>query len=203
MKSTPQRAIAALLAASAVLPFSAFSNSTETLFPIFKPSGWQHKAIVASEAFLGLDKAPFPVIAYAYDKPDNYEFVIREVLSQPFEEMAAEAKRNLCSQPFELSAFSDYGLTASGAPYSSELVLCEGFLTEAQKQLGTDKISVSFPRRSVIYIAKTELTQAQALEFHYLVAATYIDDSFGNAPISDVIVDYEGLQPVAVSQPQF
>lgn len=167
------------------------TREEEKIYPLFKPNDWLYKDGAVYSHFLGVNDEKIPLIAYVYDRGDNYQFLLKSDTKANIDKIHGEALTNLCEKNIESVNFNPYVLTASGADFSSEMLLCTEFLQEAQRKLDTDQIWVFSPRRTVIYIAAADMPVQERNDFFYLSLYTYKDDSFGNAPISDTFFKFE------------
>ena len=186
-----------LLIISSLFSFSALSQADDldNIYPILQDHEWIAKQQAVNQAFLGIEQKPMPLIAYGFETDKNYQFLGKQILADTkLSELHSNALTNLCNKEFEFETLFDLGLTASGQSFSAEMILCDEFLLAAQKQLGTDEIFVSVPRRSVIYVAKKAMTESQSTKFFYLVSYTYQDDSLANASITNLIFAYKGTK---------
>ncbi|MFT5713191.1 MAG: hypothetical protein ACI9DQ_001603, partial [Glaciecola sp.] len=170
-----------------------------TLYPILKQYNWNAKGHVIYQNYLGIDENPVPLIAYGYDTPENYVFLTKEesvtkkvkTTVVGISALNDRALVNLCARDVSFQNIGPHALTASGDRYSAEMILCDNFLAKAQVLLGTDNILVAIPRRTVIYIAKKEMTEKEKKQFYMLVSYTYQDDSFNYAQITDLIFEFK------------
>jgi hypothetical protein len=176
---------------------SELADGKHLVYPILKAADWPAKELSAFTFFLGRDKPPIPLIAYGYSTADNYVFVTKQELgARPIDELHKEALKNLCAVDIKWEKFDDHTLTASGHDFSAEKILCDDFLLEAEKTLKTKEILVAVPRRRVIYALDASAPDQVKKTFHYLVAHTLKDDSFGNALITNLMFQYQGKQVV-------
>jgi hypothetical protein len=181
----------------------ALDLNEKTLYPILKQYNWNAKGHVIYQNYLGIDETPVPLIAYGYDTPGNYVFLTKKESVTITEStnnkvnvvgitaLNDSALANLCARDVSFQNIGPHALTASGDSYSAEMILCDNFLAKAQALLGTDNILVAIPRRTVIYIAKKEMTEKEKKRFYRLVSYTYQDESFNYAQITDLIFEFK------------
>ena len=174
--------------------------STELeLYPVLKEYDWRAKNYVVYKNFRGIDQAPFPIVTYGYDEQDMHRFLTKQEATKTPEAIDEIAMGNLCKREVKIETVFDHLLTASGDGYSSEMMLCDGFIKKVQEKLETDNILIAVPRRTTIYIAKKDMSETDSLFFYFLIKETYADDSYGNAPISNAIFEFKDGEVVAVS----
>ncbi len=155
------------------------------IMPILKPDDWRAREFVACESFSGIEEPAIPVVAYCHDTSENFVFLtISDLKTQSLDDMREEAMVNIQSVDVQWTSISEHMLTGSGHDFSAEKILCREFLRQAQDILKADKIIVAVPRRTVIYAVNANAPQEQIERFRYLCHHTYLDDSFGNAPIT-------------------
>jgi len=161
------------------------------IYPILKASDWPAKDLSAYEPFAGNDKPPMPLIAYGYESDAHYIFVGKaDLTKRPLADIKQEALANIEKYPADWQTINAHVITASGKDFSAEKILSKAFLIEAQRRLNAKKILVGVPRRTVIYAAD-EGAPKDALEMFYRVFRhTFEDDSYGNAPITNLLFEY-------------
>lgn len=194
-----------LLVSAAVLTLSSFSQAKDMahIYPILKDFDWEAKQQAVNQSFLGINQAPVPVIAYGFETDKNYQFLSNKALAESkLDELHSNAVSNLCSKEFKFEELFEFGLTASGDSFSAEMILCKNFLLAAEERLGTKEILVAVPRRSVIYVAKKAMTEAESNKFFYLVSYTYQDDSLVNASITNLVFGYKGIENTSIFKVQ-
>jgi uncharacterized protein YtpQ (UPF0354 family) len=163
-------------------------GSEHALYPILKAYDWPAKELSAFEPFAGSDKPPVPLVAYGYDTGDHYVFVTKaDLAKRPLADIKREAFANLEKLPAEWEAINEHVLTASGKDFSAEMILSKKFLLAAQKKLGAKQILVGVPRRRVIYAADEGAPKSAMEQFYLVFRKTYEDDSYGNAPITNLL----------------
>ena len=194
-----------LLISAAALTLSSFGQAKDmgSIYPILKDFDWVAKQQAVNQAFLGINQAPVPLIAYGFETDKNYQFLSNKALAESkLAELHGNALANLCNQEFVFEELFEFGLTASGKSFSAEMILCENFLLAAEKRLGTKEILVAVPRRSVIYVAKKAMTTSQSNKFYYLVSYTFQDDSLANASITNLVFGYKGSENTSIYKVQ-
>ncbi|GED96609.1 hypothetical protein [Gordonia crocea] len=65
--------------------------------------------------------------------------------------------------------------------------------------LGSSAITVSVPRRTVIYATSAPAGTPEFEQFSAVTWATWLDDSHGNAPITTMLFRFEGADIVGAS----
>ena len=129
------------------------------------------------------------VIAYARDAGDRYEFLTAADLEQKdLNAWHTAAIQNLATleRSFEISEEEDM-LFCSGSEFCSEKILDETFMQTAGELLNSKTIFVSIPRRSCMYVIGDKASDETIRKFVFIHGHTREDDSFGNAPVSDLI----------------
>lgn len=167
-------------------------GAKHAFYPILKAYDWPAKDLSAFEPFAGSDKPPVPLVAYGYDTGDHYVFVTKADLEKrPLADIKREAFENLEKLPAEWEAINEDVLTASGKDFSAEMILSKKFLIAAQKKLGAKQILVGVPRRRVIYAADDGAPKPALDQFYLVFRKTYDDDSYGNAPITNLLFRFK------------
>lgn len=163
------------------------------VYPLLKPADWEHRALVAHDRFGFGDDAL--VVAYARDTENNYEIITTGTPeAADLDALRAVAVANLAREhcPWELSDAGGVPLaTASGYDFAAEKLLDRNAILEAHRVLGADVIQVSVPRRTCLMAFPQELTDDQVQVMIKLVMYTYLDDSYGNAPITPSLFIFE------------
>jgi hypothetical protein len=163
------------------------------IYPILKPGDWVGlKAGALRQTLIGTADDPSVVIGFGYDTPDNFVFLTQDDLEKmDGDEIVKEAFQNLeaYSTDFEpIESLDNKVLTSSGRDFSSERILSQKHMLKAHELLGGAKeMLVSIPRRTCMMIMEkgedNELMQ-QFLKLHHY---TWQDDSYGNAPIANML----------------
>lgn len=161
------------------------------VYPILKAHDWDHQGIALHEPFQGSEKPPMPQIGYGYNAADHYVFLTTQD-GRPLDEVRPEALANLKAyDQARWEAIVPGVLTASGTDLSSEKILDPAFLKEAQGILKAKQILVGVPRRTVIYAVDAALSESDMTRFYEVFRYTWNDDSYGNAPITNLLFKYE------------
>ena len=134
---------------------------------------------------------PVVVVAFGYDTADNIIFQSDEALSdEQIEKKMDEAYANLDALPAAFSVIESASgkiLNASGEAYSSEYMLSKKLMMDAHRLLGTDELLVSVPRRTCMMTIPKSANRELVAKFLSMHLEAYDDDSYGNAPITDLI----------------
>lgn len=162
------------------------------VYPILKAYDWIAKDHAVYQHFLGKDKPPIPLVGYGYDTADNFVFVTKgDEKAKDLDALHAEAMQNIEAYQVQWEAFTDTIITASGKDFSAEKILCKSHLIAAQQKLGAKRILVGIPRRTIFYAANADAPAAKMEAFYAIFKHTCQDDSFGNAPITNLLFRYE------------
>ncbi|OBC02682.1 hypothetical protein A5785_02400 [Gordonia sp. 852002-50395_SCH5434458] len=173
------------------------------IFPILKEYHWVGKHFALFQNLLDIDREPMPLIAYGYNQADQYQFLTTGATDQTIEQIHAQALANLAAAPAQWEGSGSI-LTGSGYDFSAEKILDPGFIAEAQRLLGSTTIEIAIPRRTIIYATAAVPGTPAHDEFSTVVWRTWLDDSFGNAPITPMVFRFDGAQIVGatVLEPQ-
>lgn len=169
------------------------------VYPILKPHDWSAKRFAVQQPFMGIDREPMPVISYGYSLEGHYQFVTQDPGGPTLETIHQQAIANLEAAPGQWERITDTMLTGSGEDFSAEKILSPTFINQAQQILGTSPITVASPRRRVIYATSAPEGSREFEEFSTLVWRTWLDDSYGNAPICSMLFTFEGFTIVRAS----
>ena len=162
------------------------------IYPILKAHDWIAKEHAVFQHFLGKDKPPIPLIGYGYDTAENFVFITKDDdKAKDLDGLHAEAMKNIEAYPVQFERINEHLITASGKDFAAEKILCKAHLIAAQKELGAEKILVGIPRRTVFYAANADAPKAKLDEFSYVFKYTYTDDSYGNAPITNLLFRFQ------------
>lgn len=185
----------------------AKSVQKRKVYPILKPGDWVGLRVGSLNwVMFGSDEDPKLVVAYGYDTPENFVFLMpRDLEGTSLKDVSSSAYQNLEEFPsdFEKIATLDgQVLTASGGDYSSEKILCKSHLMKAHELLESEELLISIPRRTVMYVTFRDADQDVLDEFMKIHYHTWNDDSYGNARIMNslfVVKDGEikGLIPMS------
>lgn len=162
------------------------------VYPLLKPAEWEHRELVVHDRFgFGEDAL---VVAYARNGESNFE-IITDAEAADFEELRRAAFANLARESYPWEVAEAGGLpfaTASGHDFAAEKLLDPAAIAQAHRQLGTDAIQVAVPRRTCLMAFPQDLTDDQVQTMIKLVMYTYLDDSYGNAPITPSLFLFDG-----------
>ena len=171
--------------------YTLANEAKKVIYPVLKNYDWPAKKHAVINNYNNIDQAPIPVIAYGYDTPENYVFITKYDKGIDVQNLHQQAIDNLCVRKYEFKNITENALTISGDTYSSEMFLCPSFLEAVEKKLGTNKLQVSIPRRTILYVAKADLSKEESEKFMNVVAYTLADDSYGNALITNLVIELE------------
>lgn len=164
------------------------SGDIQKIYPILKPGNWvgiQSGAI--KQTIFGAPENPELVAGFGYDAPDNFIFLThKDIEGKDGKQILDEAYDNLdkIEVKFETSEkLGDQLLFASGHDFSAEKILSPEHMLKAHKLLKSDKLMVSIPRRTCMYIIPDIVSEDLLEEFKLLHRNTWEDDSYGNAQI--------------------
>ena len=168
------------------------SGEYNKIYPILKPGDWVGiKAGALRQTLIGDQENPDVVIAYGYDTPNNFIFLTYDdAEKRPVEETLNEAYTNLSNVPsrFEpVTALDGAILTASGLDFSSEKILDAEFMLEAHQILKAEELLVSIPRRRCMMVTSQAAPDKIINAFFHFHNDAWNDDSYGNAPITNMI----------------
>lgn len=169
------------------------NNSDQKIYPILKPSNWVGlKAGALSSTLIPAEgEAHGVVVGYGMDTPDNFVFLTKQHLeTMDAKQITKEAFENLenYTTEFEISeAFQNQVLTSSGPSFSSERILSKSHMLKAHSLLDTETLLVSIPRRSCMMVIANDADKALLNKFIFLHNHTWNDDSYGNAPIANIL----------------
>jgi hypothetical protein len=173
------------------------TGEVDKIYPILKPGDWvglKYGAI--KQVLIGTEESPELVIGYGYDAPGNFVFLTHDMLKDKTTAgVFEEAIRNLeaFNVPVE-EVLDGKMITCAGADFSSEKILCKEFMLGLHKRLGAAELLVSIPRRTTMLVTSRQNDKELLNKFIYLHSHTWHDDSFGNAPIANllfVVIDGE------------
>lgn len=168
-------------------------NSDQKIYPILKPSNWVGlKAGALSSTLIPAEGEDHGVVVgYGMDTPDNFVFLTKQHLeTMDAKQITKEAFENLenYTTEFEISeAFQNQVLTSSGPSFSSERILSKSHMLKAHSLLDAETLLVSIPRRSCMMVIANDADKALLNKFIFLHNHTWNDDSYGNAPIANIL----------------
>lgn len=168
------------------------SGEIKKIYPILKPGNWVGiKAGAVRKTLLGTPDNPELVIAYGYDAPTNFVFLMPQDLEgKDPDTIINEAFRNIeeYQQEFEASStLNGRVLLASGQDFSSEKILCKSHMMKAHELLKADELLVSIPRRRCMMITSRKEDRELLDLFIRLHKDAWGDDSYGNPPIINAL----------------
>lgn len=168
------------------------SGEIHKVFPILKPGNWvglRHGAL--HQTFIGTPEAPELVIAYGYDAPTNFIFLMpQDMVGKDKAQIFKEAYQNLeaVRSEFEVSeTLQSKVLTASGHDFASEKILCKSHMDRAHALLNSPELLVSIPRRTCMMVTSRQADKELLNTFIALHNHAWEDDSYGNAPIINAL----------------
>lgn len=175
------------------------------VFPLLKPSDWPHAELVP-HARIGTPEEQI-IIAFARDVGDNYELITTTAPeAADSDELHARALANLGALHYEWERADTQGLimaTCSGHEFAAEKLLDPDAMRQAHQLLRSEEIIVAAPRRTCLYafprsvLDNPETTQLMMKVVYY----TFMDDSFGNAPITSLMFVLRDGAPVGFVKP--
>lgn len=162
------------------------------IYPILKPGDWVGiKAGAIKQTLVGDEQNPLVVISFGYDTPENFVFLTHQHLEKmDANQVLKEAYQNLedYKTEFEYSkALENKVLTSSGLDFSSERILSKNHMLKAHEMLDTDEILVTIPRRRCMMVVAKNSENELLNTFVGLHQNAWQDDSYGNAPIANML----------------
>lgn len=162
------------------------------IYPILKPGDWAGiKAGAIKQTLVGNEQNPKVVIGFGYDTPENFVFLTNQHLEKmDSNQILKEAYQNLedYKTEFEYSkTLENKVLTSSGLDFSSERILSKNHMLKAHKMLNSEEILVTIPRRRCMMVVAKNSEKKLLNTFIGLHQNAWQDDSFGNAPIANML----------------
>ncbi|PKG53479.1 hypothetical protein [Olleya sp. 1-3] len=162
------------------------------IYPILKPGDWAGiKAGAIKQTLVGNEQNPKVVIGFGYDTPENFVFLTNQHLEKmDSNQILKEAYQNLedYKTEFEYSkTLENKALTSSGLDFSSERILSKNHMLKAHKMLNSEEILVTIPRRRCMMVVAKNSEKKLLNTFIGLHQNAWQDDSFGNAPIANML----------------
>src|ERR1700744_1831662 len=164
------------------------SGIIDKLYPILKPGDWvgiQGGAV--RKTLIGTPEKPELVIAFGYDAPSNFVFLMQDDLKRLDPALVEkQAYKNLEEYKvgFEMLDLKGAKLfTSSGDDFCSEKILLPSVMMGIQKVLRTEKLHVSIPRRRCLMAIADTGDREVISAFLAVHAELWNDDSEGNPPI--------------------
>lgn len=176
--------------------------SEKQYFPILKPGDWvgiKHGAVHSE--LIGTDDQPEVVIGFGYDTPDNFVFLTGNNQGIDIDDAVKLAYDNLHAMDVTFTpveALENRVLTASGSFFSSEAILSKKHMQAAHDMLNAEQLLISIARRTVLTVADRAASDEVITKFIHLHNYTWDDDSFDNAPITNMLFVVEGGEIVGV-----
>ncbi len=165
------------------------------IFPVLKPFDWNAREHAAFDNFHGLDKPPMPLVAYCRNTEDNFIFITKGDLdSRPLEQVRAEAMANIEAFGASWDPVNEDMLASTGGDFAAEKILCRDFLLEGHRLLNAQRILVGVPRRTCIMAVDADAPEPVLDQFRGMFSYVLDDDSFGNAPITNLLFRFEGAE---------
>ena len=167
-------------------------NGNHKIYPILKPGDWVGiKAGAIKQTLVGDEQNPQVVIGFGYDTPENFVFLTQQHLEKmDANQILNEAYQNLedYKTEFEYSkALDNKVLTSSGLDFSSERILSKNHMLKAHQMLNADEILVTIPRRRCMMVVAKNSEKELLNTFVGLHQNAWQDDSYGNAPIANML----------------
>jgi hypothetical protein len=160
------------------------------IYPILKPGDWVGiQAGALKQTLLGTQESPRLVVAFGYDTPSNFVFLMPPDLEgKDPDQVLQNAYQNLEDVSIAFEPVMDGRIvTASGHDFSSEKILCADHLQKAHELLQSDALLVSVPRRRCL-MATAHQAGDQVLDaFLAIHNKVWEDDLYGNAPILNAL----------------
>ncbi len=121
------------------------------VFPMIKDARWQGTPHAVHLPFVRFGDTLDLAIVFAQDAGDNFEYITPKDLEDPAVKANYEKwQQNIDDYPFEFVKPEQANgriIVAEGEDHASEKMLSPAFLAAACKELNTDKIIISAPRR--------------------------------------------------------
>ncbi len=162
------------------------------IYPILKPGDWVGiKAGAIKQTLVGDEENPQVVIGFGYDTAENFVFLTHLDLKKiDANQILKEAYQNLedYKTDFEyVDILDNKVLTSSGLDFSSERILSRNHMLKAHKMLNADEILVTIPRRRCMMVIAKNADEELLDIFIGLHQDAWEDDSYGNAPIANML----------------
>lgn len=168
------------------------SGQVYKIYPILKPGDWVGiKAGALKQTLLGTQENPELVVAFGYDAPSNFVFLMPDDLEgRDPNQILKEAYDNLekIESCFDVSdKLNKQVLTASGNDFSSEKILCKSHMLKAHELLNAKELFVSITRRRCMMVISKHADKELLNTFINLHKHAWEDESYGNAPILNAL----------------
>lgn len=164
------------------------------IYPLLQPYQWEHADKVAC-ILLDEEFEYSPLVAFGFDADSRFEY-LPENESLDYDEIFEKCLENLARHDYPWETFEQDGFqfaASSGHTFSAEKVLDEAHMRRACELLSSDLLMVAAPRRTCLFATKHDPQEAEELRdqryemFNQMIKATFADDSFSHAPISEAI----------------
>jgi hypothetical protein len=167
-------------------------SGNHKIYPILKPGDWVGiQAGAIKQTIVGDEQNPQVVVGFGYDTPENFVFLTQQHLEKmDGNQILKEAYENLenFNTEFEYSkALNNKVLTSSGLDFSSERILSRNHMLKAHKMLDSDELLVTIPRRRCMMVVSKKSEKELLNTFVGLHQNAWEDDSYGNAPIANIL----------------
>lgn len=143
------------------------------------------------QTLLGTQENPELVVAFGYDAPSNFVFLMPDDLEgRDPNQILKEAYDNLekIESCFDVSdKLNKQVLTASGNDFSSEKILCKSHMLKAHELLNAKELFVSITRRRCMMVISKHADKELLNTFINLHKHAWEDESYGNAPILNAL----------------
>ncbi|MEH0155419.1 hypothetical protein V6R21_14830 [Limibacter armeniacum] len=161
-------------------------------YPILKPGDWVGiQAGALKQTLIGTQEEPQVVVGFGYDTPENFIFLTHQDLEKmDGNQILNDAYQNLedFKTEFEpVGSLDNKVLTSSGLDFSSERILSKNHMLEAHKMLDAEELLVSIARRRCMMVTSRAADDELLNTFIMLHNETWNDDSYGNAPIANML----------------
>ncbi|ADV50450.1 hypothetical protein I2486_15725 [Cellulophaga sp. E16_2] len=162
------------------------------IYPILKPGDWVGlKAGAIKSTLIGDEDSPKVVVGFGYDTPDNFIFLTHKHLETlDANKVLEEAFQNLEDYVTEFKfseALENKVLTSSGLDFSSERILSPNHMLKAHQMLNSEELLVTIPRRTCMMVISRDAGEKLLSSFVHLHQNAWEDDSYGNAPIANML----------------
>lgn len=169
------------------------SKVTENdFYPILKPGDWvglQYGAV--HNRLIGSEEQPDVVISFGFDSPEQFIFLMKKNdYDFDIERAIENAYLNLENMEVTFTpsnALENKVLTASGNSFSSEAILSQQHMLKAHQLLGAKQLLVSIPRRTTMMVTNRDVSEDILNKFVSIHRYAWSDDSYGHAPIANML----------------
>ncbi|MEL6656170.1 MAG: hypothetical protein AAFP77_08980 [Bacteroidota bacterium] len=168
-------------------------NSREyKVYPVLKNGAWPGlQAGALRQVLVGSEEDPQVVIGFGYDTPENVLFLTQlDLKDLDPNQILVDAYKNLgeYETSFEYaSRFDKKLLVSSGMEFSSERILVKEHMMKAHEMLDAEEILVTIPRRRCMLVMDRQAEPELINAFVAMHRNAWQDDSYGNAPIANML----------------